>query len=94
MIVPVEISEEKKKSVMYKRNKSQVSLSSQETRKLTLCEKVVVAMNKKDKFHYVKNSSRNVKNLREPLVKHHAEPNVEVFSPTSGEAQAETTKIH
>lgn len=91
MIVPVEISKEKKKSSMYKRKKPQVSSSTQETPKLTLCGNVMVAMNKKVESHFVENISGNVKTPREPLVKHHSEQYVEAFAPTFGKALAETT---
>lgn len=60
------ITDENKRSVGYKRKKSQVSSSSKGTPKLTLCEKVMVAMNKKGESHSFENVSGNVKTHRGP----------------------------
>lgn len=50
-------------------------------------------MNKKDGTHFVKNIIGDVKTSREPLVKHHVEPNVKESAPTSGKSQEETTEL-
>lgn len=89
MINPVETYEEKKKSVVYERKKkSQVSSYVQEKPKLTLCEKVLAAMNKKDEPHFME----IVSTQGASLVISDAEPNVETFASTSDKVEYKTTK--